>query len=101
MPIPIISCRRARGLAAQIVANAQGQKQAAIAAATGETQRFLSVLAAYRAAKDITLQRLYIETMEDVLSHAKVTVVDPGVKGLLPMLNLNGQPDDQGNGAAP
>ncbi len=78
----------ARGQAAQIVATAEGQKQAAIANATGATQRFLSVLTAYRAAKDITLNRLYIETMEDVLSHAKVTIIDPGVKGVLPLLNL-------------
>jgi membrane protease subunit HflK len=91
----------ARGLAAQIVANAQGQKQATIANATGETQRFLSVLAAYRAAKDITLQRLYIETMQVVLSHATVTVVDPGVKGVLPMLNLDSQSAQAGAGATP
>jgi membrane protease subunit HflK len=91
----------AQGTAAQIVANAQGQKQAAIANAMGETQRFLSVLAAYRAAKDITLQRLYIETMEDVLSHAKVTVVDPGVKGVLPMLNLDNPGAPQSQGVAP
>ena len=39
---------RARGDAARIVAEGQGAKQASIAQATGQAQRFLSVLAAYR-----------------------------------------------------
>lgn len=79
---------RARGDAARIVAEADGARQAAIAEATGAAQRFQSVLAAYRAAKDITLTRLYIETMEEVMAKGRVTVIDPSVKGILPLLSL-------------
>jgi membrane protease subunit HflK len=81
---------RARGDAAAVVAQAEGQKAASIANATGEAQRFLDVYAAYAQAKDVTLKRLYIETMQDVLSHAEVTVVDDKLRNLLPVLPLGG-----------
>lgn len=80
---------RARGDAARIVAEGQGAKQAAMAQATGQTQRFLSVLAAYRQAKDVTLRRMYIETMQDILTRSPALVVDDKLKGLVPFLPLN------------
>jgi membrane protease subunit HflK len=79
---------RARGDAAAILAAADGQRQAAVAQATGEGQRFLSVLKAYKAAKDVTLQRLYLETMQDVLAHTPVVVVDDKLTGVVPYLPL-------------
>lgn len=88
---------RARGQAAQIVARAQGARQASIAEATGQAQRFQSVLHAYQAAKDVTLSRLYIETMQDVLSHNPSLIVDNSLRGLLPVLPLS----PQGGTAAP
>jgi modulator of FtsH protease HflK len=81
---------RARGDAARIVAAGQGEMQATIAQATGETKRFLSVLAAYRLARQITLQRMYLDTMRDILTHSPTIVLDDKVKGLLPYLQLNG-----------
>jgi membrane protease subunit HflK len=80
---------RARGDAAAITAQANGGKQAAVATANGEAERFLSVYAAYSLAKDITLKRLYIDTMQDVLKNAPSIVVDDKLRGLLPMLQLN------------
>jgi membrane protease subunit HflK len=74
------------------VAEAQGQRQALIAGAHGETRRFLSVLAAYDEAKDITLSRLYIETLQGVLGRAQVTVLDDKLNGLLPLLPLGTAP---------
>ena len=73
------------------ILRAEGQKQSAIAAATGEAQRFLSVYNAYIQAKDITLKRIYIETMQEVLSHAETTVVDDRLRNLLPVLPLGGK----------
>ncbi len=67
---------RARGDAARITAEADGARQASIAEATGQTQRFTSVLTAYNAAKDITVRRMYLETMQDVLSRSPTLVVD-------------------------
>jgi modulator of FtsH protease HflK len=83
---------RARGDAARIIAAGQGEMQATVAQATGETKRFLSVLAAYRTAKQVTLQRMYLDTMRDVLTHAPAVVLDNNVKGLLPFLPLEGTP---------
>jgi modulator of FtsH protease HflK len=80
---------RARGQAAAVVAEAQGAKAASIAQATGQTQRFLSVLHAYQQAKDITLRRMYIETMQDILTRSPALVVDDKLKGLVPFLPLN------------
>ena len=80
---------RARGDAAKITAQADGDRQASVASATGQAQRFLSVYNAYAQAKDVTLQRLYIETMEDVLEHAPSTVVDDGLKNIVPFLPID------------
>jgi membrane protease subunit HflK len=80
---------RARGDAARITAEAQGARQASIAEATGQSQRFNSVLTAYQAAKDITLRRMYLDTMQDVMSHSQAIVVDDKLKGLVPFLPLN------------
>ncbi len=79
---------RARGNAAQIVAQAEAAKSAEIATANGEAQRFLAVLAAYRKAKAITVQRLYIETIENVLEHAHTVVLGGGSAQVLPLLSL-------------
>lgn len=79
---------RARGDAAQIVAQAEATKAAEIAKANGEAQRFEAVFAAYRNAKAITLQRLYIETIENVLQHAHTVVLGSGASQVLPLLTL-------------
>jgi membrane protease subunit HflK len=81
---------RARGDAAAIVASAEADKQAGVATATGQGQRFLSVLKAYDAAKDVTMQRLYLETMEEILSKTPSVVIDDKLRGLLPLLPLEG-----------
>jgi modulator of FtsH protease HflK len=47
------------------------------------------VLKAYDAAKDVTLQRLYLETMQDVLTHTPSVIVDENLKGVVPFLPLN------------
>ena len=80
---------RARGDAARIIAEGQGAKQAAVANATGQTQRFLSIYAQYQQAKDVTLRRMYIETMQDILQHSATLVVDDKLKGLVPFLPLS------------
>jgi membrane protease subunit HflK len=90
---------RARGDAAAIMAQANGAKSAAIATSQGESQRFLSVYAAYVQAKDVTLKRLYIETMQEILKNSPSIIVDDKLRGLVPLLQLNGAGSTQG--AAP
>jgi membrane protease subunit HflK len=83
---------RARGDAARITAEAAGAKAASVAEATGQTQRFLSVLAAYQQARSVTLERMYIETMQDILTRSTSVILDDKVRGLLPFLPLNDLP---------
>jgi membrane protease subunit HflK len=91
---------RARGDAAQVVAQAEGQRQAFIADATGETQRFLQVLGAYRAAPDITRRRVYIETMQEIMTRTPSTIIDPALKGIVPLLRLDSAPANAPPGAS-
>lgn len=79
---------RARGESARILAEAEGFRQSTIAQANGQAQRFTSVLRAYQDAKDLTLKRMYIETMQDVLAHSQTVIVDENVRGLVPFLPL-------------
>jgi membrane protease subunit HflK len=71
-----------------LIAEAQGVKQATVAEATGQSQRFDVVLAAYRQAKDITLRRMYLDAMQAVLTRSHTLVVDDKLKGLVPFLPL-------------
>ena len=80
---------RARGDAARITAEAEGSRQANIAEAAGQAQRFLSVYNAYTASKDVTLRRLYIETMQEILTKTPSIIVDDRLKGVVPYLPLD------------
>ncbi len=82
---------RARGEAARMVQEAQGFRDSQEARARGEAQRFLSVLSAYRQAEDITMRRLYLETMEEILRRNPKILVDDKLQGLVPLLQL-GEP---------
>jgi len=81
---------RARGEAERMVQEAQGFKESQVARATGEAQRFLSVLASYEAAKDVTLRRMYLETMEEILRKNPKIIVDDRLQGIVPFLPLTG-----------
>ena len=83
---------RARGDAARLIAEADASRQASIAEASGQAQRFLSVLKAYEAAKDVTMTRLYIETMQEILTRTPSIIVDDQLKGVVPFLPLTDTP---------
>lgn len=67
---------KARGRAARLIEEANAYKEQVIAEAEGETSRFLSVLEEYRKAPTVTRKRLYIDTIESVLSRSSKVVVD-------------------------
>jgi modulator of FtsH protease HflK len=82
---------RARGEAAQIKQGADAYRAEVIARALGDTARFLSVYNAYKQSEDVTLQRLYLETMEEILRNSKKIIIDKsaqGSPGVLPFLPL-------------
>ncbi len=79
---------RARGEATQIVQAAEGYKQGVISRAQGEAARFISVYNAYAVSKDVTRQRIYLETMEGILSGMNKLLVDQSGAGVVPYLPL-------------
>lgn len=82
---------KTRGEVATIINQAQAYKEAKILQAKGDRDRFLAVLAEYRKAKDITKKRIYLETMEDILSRPEVEkIIISGEVGqrVLPYLPL-------------
>ncbi len=81
---------RARGMAIQMLQEAQGYKQSKVAKASGDADRFNSVYQAYLSGEDVTKERMYIETMENVLSNAQKIIMDEqGGSGVVPYLPLN------------
>lgn len=83
---------KARGEAEAIRAAAEGYASARVAQSTGQSNRFLSLLKEYRLARDVTRQRLYIETMEEVLAASEKIIVDSSVANqVLPYLPLRGE----------
>lgn len=81
---------RARGEAERLLQEAQAYRQEVLARATGEAERFKSVLTEYRKAQDVTVRRIYLETMEDVLKNMNKVIIDnqEGGNGVVPYLPL-------------
>ncbi len=67
---------RARGRAARAIQEAEAYKASVIARAEGEASRFTQILTEYHKAPEITRQRLYLETMEEVLSRSSKLMID-------------------------
>ncbi|MFC3126352.1 FtsH protease activity modulator HflK [Pseudoroseomonas globiformis] len=82
---------RARGEGQRLVQEAEGYKESQIARARGEAARFVSILSAYQGARDVTVRRLYMETMEDILRRNPKLLVDDRLQGVVPYLPLDGQ----------
>lgn len=72
---------KARGEARGIVAQAKAAADARIQAARGESDRFVAVLAEYRRAPERTRERLYLETLEEILPRVRVLVSDGDASG--------------------
>ena len=82
---------QARGQASQITQGAEAYREQTVAAAQGETKRFLSIYAEYKKAEDVTRRRMYLETMQDVYSHMNKVLIDSkDGKSVLPYLPLSG-----------
>jgi membrane protease subunit HflK len=67
---------QARGEAARMEADGKAYRDRVIASAEGESARFLSVLGEYAKAPEVTRERLYLETMEKVLSETNKILLD-------------------------
>jgi membrane protease subunit HflK len=82
----------ARGESAQLLEQAEGYKAKVVNEASGEASRFLSIYEEYRKSKDVTRKRLYLDTMERMLSKVDKVLLDKtagGGQGVVPYLPLN------------
>ncbi|AUQ73796.1 FtsH protease activity modulator HflK [Phaeobacter piscinae] len=82
----------ARGQAAELLEKAEGYRARVVNEAQGEASRFSAVLTEYEKAPDVTRKRLYIETMEKVLSRVDKIILDEQSgegQGVVPYLPLN------------
>ena len=79
----------ARGQAQRMIEEANAYKQEVIERARGETARFLELLAVYQQAPTVTRDRLYLQTLESVLSKSSKILVDTESSGNMMYLPLD------------
>ena len=79
---------KARGQAEKFLQEADAYKNEVIARAQGDTARFTSVLNAYKVGKNVTLERIYLETLENVFSSVNKVIIDDENNGVVPYLPL-------------
>ncbi|MFP4643983.1 MAG: FtsH protease activity modulator HflK [Spirochaetales bacterium] len=91
---------RVRGQAERLIEEARGYQARRVNEAEGSASRFTSVLEAYDEAPRITRNRLYIETIEQILSNdSEVTLIDRNLQNMLPLFDItegNSLPGDNG-----
>ena len=80
---------RARGEAEKILQEAEAYKKEVVAKAEGEASRFLAIYNEYKSAKQVTQERMYLETMEKVLADIDKVIIDKNSgSGVVPYLPL-------------
>ncbi len=80
---------RARGEAAKILQAAEAYKKEVVAKAEGEASRFISIYNEYAKAKKVTQERMFLETMEQVLGDINKIIIDKNSgSGVVPYLPL-------------
>ncbi|MCB1907381.1 MAG: FtsH protease activity modulator HflK [Rhodocyclaceae bacterium] len=67
---------KARGTASRLLQEAEGYRARVVSQAQGDASRFEQVLAEYSRAPQVTRERMYIETMQQVFSNTSKIVVD-------------------------
>ena len=86
----------AEGEKDQRIREADGYRLKRINEAEGDVARFSALLAQYSKAPEVTLRRIYIETLQDVMpSLRSKIIVDEATRGILPFLNLDSQKGDR------
>ncbi|MDR1888007.1 MAG: FtsH protease activity modulator HflK [Zoogloeaceae bacterium] len=90
---------RAKGTAARLLAEAETYKAQMIATAEGDANRFTQILNEYSKAPEVTRQRLYLETMQQVYANTSKVMIDARGQGNLLYLPLDKLMQVGGGGA--
>ena len=86
----------AEGEKDQRIREADGYRLKRINEAEGDAARFSALLAEYSKAPEVTLRRIYIETLQDVMPGIRSKIIiDEQTRSLLPLLNLESQTGEQ------
>ena len=80
---------KAKGTAARLMEEANGYKQRVIATAEGDASRFKQVVAEYAKAPEVTRQRMYLDTMQQIFANTSKVMVDAKGQGNLLYLPLD------------
>ena len=81
---------RARGEAEQTILQAEGYSLERVNRSQGDAARFKALYDEYRRAPGVTRQRLYLETMQEVLPQmGRKLFIDQDVEGVMPLLPLD------------
>ena len=81
---------KAKGQAQTMIQGAIAYKVKVTKEAEGEAKRFLSVYETYKGAKEVTIRRLFLERMQEVLKKSDKVIIDKGQggTGVIPYLAL-------------
>ena len=90
---------RARGEAEQMRLGAEGYKEQVVRTAEGDASRFLAIYAQYKLAPEVTVRRMYFETMEAVFGGMQKVIIDESAEGqgVVPYLPLGELTNRGGN----
>lgn len=84
---------KARGSAKQIVEEAHGYAVERVNRARGEVARFQAILKEYQGSEQVTRQRMFLETMEEILPKTeRLYIMEEGRNAALPLINLSAPP---------
>lgn len=91
---------KAKGTAARLLEEAAGYSQRVVATAQGDASRFKQVLVEYDKAPEVTRQRLYIDTVQQVMSNTSKVMIDTRSNSNLLYLPLDKLMQSAGAGIA-
>lgn len=80
---------RARGTASRLLQEAEGYRARLVATAEGEAARFVKLQSEYAKAPEVTRQRLYLETMQQIFANTSKVMIDAKGGGNLLYLPLD------------
>jgi modulator of FtsH protease HflK len=83
----------ARGQAAQVVLEAEANREQRVIRAEGDANRFLALVEEYLRSPEVMRERLYLESIEGILSESNIFILDTSTSGVLPFLPLTQQSD--------
>ena len=81
---------QARGESARLLEESEAYKAEVVARSQGDAERFLAVYEAYKTGRAVTVKRIYLETMEEILKGMNKIIIDGkgASQGVLPYLPL-------------